>query len=235
VKRKEVKRGAGKMEILTLLVEAPFCSFRPHTSRDYQDTYPFPPPSTVFGMLLSLAGVDWPEKRNYVGVKMSLALEREPGRARVLRKLRRVPQNSKGSDSLAARRPDYQELLIDVRLWVWLDQGKEQPSEESLLSLIRIALSPIERHAIARFGGLSLGESSNLVNEIVLNPSEVPRERLQFLVLDPKGYFSLPIWVDHPRSGKNESIRKRFDIKSFPFETPPSDDPRWITIEPRRQ
>jgi CRISPR-associated protein Cas5t len=67
------------MEPLCLYVEVPFCAFRPHTSRDYQDTYPFPPPATVYGMLLSLVGVDWREKQQYAGVELVLALEGETG------------------------------------------------------------------------------------------------------------------------------------------------------------
>lgn len=218
------------MEPLCLYVEAPFCAFRPHTSRDYQDTYPFPPPATVYGMLLALVGIDWPDKHHHAGVKLALALEGEPERSRVFRKFRRVPQNSKNADDLASRRPDYQELLVDVRLWLWLGQGEEEPPKESLLVLVRRALTPSERHFISRFGGLALGESTNLVNHVVLKPTRVPPGDLFFLVGDPEGYHSLPVWVDHPRTGRDRAVKSRFNIRKMPFETPPAEDPRWITI-----
>lgn len=220
------------MEPLFLYVEAPFCAFRPHTSRDYQDTYPFPPPATVYGMLLSLVGVDWPDKRCHAGVELALALEGEPERSRVFRKFRRVPQNNKNADALGSRRPDYQELLIDVRLWIWLMQGDERPPQDSLLDLVRRALTPSERHLISRFGGLALGESTNLVNRIILNPTRAPTSDLSFLVRDPKGYYSLPVWVDHPRTGRDSAAKARFDVRKMAFGTPPAEDSRWITISP---
>ena len=40
------------MQPLTLYVEVPICAFRPHSSREYQDTYPVPPPASVYGLLL---------------------------------------------------------------------------------------------------------------------------------------------------------------------------------------
>jgi CRISPR-associated protein Cas5t len=218
---------------LSLFVEAPFCAFRPHTSRDYQDTYPFPPPATVFGMLLSLAGIQWVEKHKYAGVKMALALEGEPDQARVFRKLRRVAQNNPKADSLAARRPDYQELLLDVRLWLWLVEEEEKHQNRSLLGLVRMALDPLQRHLISRFGGLALGESTNLVNQVLLNPTEPVTDPLNFLVKDPQGYYSLPIWVDHPRTGKDRASRLRFTIQKMPYTPSPIDD-CWITIAPPR-
>src|SRR5690242_4430765 len=98
---------------LAVLVEVPICAFRPYTSREYQDTYPVPTPSSVFGMLLSFVGVARENKGLHRGVEMALAVEKLPQRAKVFRKLRR------GSD-LTNLRPDYQDLLLDLRLWVWL-------------------------------------------------------------------------------------------------------------------
>lgn len=221
------------MESLRLFVEAPFCAFRPHTSRDYQDTYPFPPPATVFGMLLSLVGAEWSEKYGYAGVRIALALEGVPGLARVFRKLRRVAQNNADADPLADRRPDYQELLVDVRLWLWLAQEEEGHQKRSLFNLLHMALSPSQRHLITRFGGLALGESTNLVNQVILNPTEPPTNELDFLVKDSKGYYSLPIWVDHPRTGRDRASRLRFSIRKMPYTPSPIDD-CWITISPPR-
>src|SRR3989442_15695185 len=101
-------------ELLPIRVEVPVCGFRPYASREYQDTYPVPPPATVYGMLLSLLGVPREQKALHRGAEMALALADVPGRAqrsRVFRKLRR------GSD-LEKTRPDYQDLLIDLKLWV---------------------------------------------------------------------------------------------------------------------
>ncbi|MBM4288588.1 MAG: type I-MYXAN CRISPR-associated protein Cas5/Cmx5/DevS, partial [Deltaproteobacteria bacterium] len=152
------------METLCLFVEVPVCAFRPHWSREYQDTYPFPPPSTVYGMLLSLAGVDWQQKGKYAGVHMALALEGEPKQSRVLRKFRRFSA-SKVVDPFTFRRPDYQDLLLWLKLWVWIHDGEAQAS---LVEKVRISLTPAHRGEIQRYGGLSLGESSHLINDVSL-------------------------------------------------------------------
>ncbi len=55
------------MDTESLFVDAPICSFRPNWSREYQDTYPIPPPSTLHGMLLSLVGVNWLDKARFAG------------------------------------------------------------------------------------------------------------------------------------------------------------------------
>src|SRR5208282_2194969 len=100
-----------------------------------------------------------------------------PSRSRVFRKLRR------GEKDLIPRfRPDYQDLLIDLRLWVWLNCGRDEASPD-LPSLVARALmepSSVEH----RLGGLSLGESSYLVDSIWLN--KVPPAELIFLQPDPR-------------------------------------------------
>jgi CRISPR-associated protein Cas5/DevS len=142
-----------------------------------------------------------------------------------------VPQSNKKADPLASRRPDYQELLVDVRLWLWL-RHEEKEQGKSLLDLVRTALTPSERHHISRFGGLALGESTNLINHVDLNPKRPSTDELSFLVNDEAGYYSLPVWVDHPRTGQERAMRKRFAIRKMAFETPPGQDPRWIKIAP---
>jgi CRISPR-associated protein Cas5t len=191
---------------LCLLVEVPICAFRPYTSREYQDTYPVPTPSAVYGMLLSLIGVgreasleDRHKAREvYRGAEMALAVEREPVRSRVFRKLRR-------GESLDSRRPDYQDLLLDLRLWVWLRAGTDQATP-TLHERVKQALDAPE--GITRSGGLSLCESSYLIDAIT--DREQPPDNLVFLVPDREGFYSLPVWVDHVEA-KN-SILCRFSI-----------------------
>jgi CRISPR-associated protein Cas5t len=96
-------------ETLPIRVEVPVCAFRPYASREYQDTFPVPPPATVYGMLLSLLGVLREEKERHRGTEMALAVAGLPGRSKVFRKLRR------GSD-LEDTRPDYQDLLMEGAL-----------------------------------------------------------------------------------------------------------------------
>jgi CRISPR-associated protein Cas5t len=51
---------------------------------------------------------------------------------------------------------------------------------------------------IERFGGLSLGESTHMVDEVAILPAGKSVEVTAYL-LDPtsRGRLSLPVWVDH--------------------------------------
>src|SRR5215213_302197 len=42
--------------VITLHVEVPYASFRKSYARSFAETYPLPPPATIYGMLLSLVG-----------------------------------------------------------------------------------------------------------------------------------------------------------------------------------
>jgi CRISPR-associated protein Cas5t len=166
-------------------VEVPVCAFRPYASREYQDTFPVPTPATVYGMLLSLLGVPREQKAIHRGAEMALAVAELPGRSKVFRKLRR------GSD-LEETRPDYQDLLIDLRMWVWLGRGADE-GEPLLAERVPAALA--DPSTVTRCGGLSLGESSYLVDVIRVDPT--PPNQLVFVTPDERGFYSLPVWVDH--------------------------------------
>jgi CRISPR-associated protein Cas5t len=178
-----------------LLVEVPFCAFRPFTSREYQDTYPIPPPSAVYGMLLSLVGVDRDEKTIHRGAEMAIAVEQLPQKAKVFRKLRR-------GKTLGELRPDYQDLLLDLRLWVWLRRGGDSATECLAEKVVRAIECPA---TITRSGGLSLGESSYLVDTVRLE--EPPAIEGVFLQADAAGFYSLPVWVDHADAQQTRSQR----------------------------
>lgn len=185
-------------ESITLRVEVPICAFRPHESREYQDTHPFPPPSAVYGMLLSLCGVRREHKAQHQGVRMALAIETLPERAKVFRKLRRGKE-------LGNLRPDYQDLLIGLQLSVWLATGSDQ-GQPPLVERIVAALT--QPRGIDRFGGLSLGESSYLVNSI-RHQAPDDDQIMHFLKPEPAGFYSLPVWIDHQ---SNTNSRQRFNI-----------------------
>lgn len=185
---------------ITLYVEVPFCAFRPHASREYQDTYPVPPPSAVYGMLLSLVGVRREDKALHCGVEMALAVEEIPKQAKVFRKFRR-------GKTLQDLRPDYQDLLLDLRLWIWLRQGQDTAPMTLPEKVAQALSSPI---AVTRFGGLSLGESSYLVDTASLK--EPPGREGIFLQPDDQGFYSLPVWVDHQNVFNTQG--RRFTLAS---------------------
>lgn len=210
---------------LPFLIDVPICAFRPYASREYQDTFPVPSPSSVYGMLLSFVGepsspdADMNErhraKEKHRGVELAIAVEALPEQSKVFRKLRR-------GSNLGDTRPDYQDLLMGLRIWVWIRCGSD-PAEPSLAERFPRAFE--QPSTIQRFGGLSLGESSYLVNSI--SRHESPPGNLRFIVPDPAGFFSFPVWVDHTDSKR--SIRWRFRI-SEPTTATESLERSWLKV-----
>jgi hypothetical protein len=95
---------------------------------------------------------------------------------------------------------------------------------------VQFALDPYRRREIRRYGGLSLGESSHLVNQISFDR---PNGSGQFLCQDNKGFFHFPVWVQHPRCGQGSTRGMRFSIlEPEPLKQPSKGDSRWICIEP---
>lgn len=220
---------------LALWVDVPMTGLRPMWARTYQETFPAPPPSTVFGMLLSLAGVEREDRDRHSGIRMAIALAENADtelwqrreKARVLRKFRRVAQNpgkGKIADPLADRRPDYQELLLGLQFWLWLDDAC---SQLSLSDSVRRALDPDLRGEVIRHGALCLGESSHMINDIRV---DLPRGKGRFVAPSERGYLTMPIWTDHV---SDRSRMQTFEIRDPDeiYRFPPEDC--WIDIAPQ--
>jgi len=141
-------------------------------------------------MLLSMVGET--DRRRYEGTEIAICLLSEPAYSVVLRKLWRVKKKETGLGLGENRRPDFQELLTDVRLGIWVRDDK--PADHSFTNRIRSSLN--EPSSVRRFGGLALGESTHLVNEVSVMRTS-PVGGLQFLLNDPEGDLSLPLWADH--------------------------------------
>lgn len=201
-------------ERVLLHVEVPICAFRPSASREYQDTYPVPTPASIYGMLLSMLGVPREEKARHRGCELAIGLESVPAQSRVFRKLRR-------GANLASLRPDYQDLLLDVRFWCWVRRGREKV-EASLAERLRTTLD--DPSSIRRSGGLSLGESSYLVNDV--SRRENPPDRLTFVRPRPDGFYALPCWVDHGDAERTTLIR--CSLETLPLDS--ALDVCWIEI-----
>jgi CRISPR-associated protein Cas5t len=97
-------------------------------------------------------------------------------------------------------RPDFQQLLSPIELVMWLDSSEEIDDGERLESRVLRALD--QPKTIERFGGLSLGESTHLVDQVRRfprpdrNPKDAQQEGQTFLLVQ-NGQLTLPIWVDH--------------------------------------
>ena len=180
------------MEVLALYVSVPVASFRVPQAREYFETLPCPPPSTVYGMLLSLVGE--PDRLSHEGAEVALALLSVPERCLVLRTLWRVKNTKAGPGIGENKRPDFQELLTGIRLAVWVRQGTREVATPRLAERLRDAL--IRPTGTRRFGGLSCGESTHLVDEVrPLRQGDATSGQL--LIRDLQGDLALPVWPDH--------------------------------------
>lgn len=176
---------------LALYVSAPVAAFRAPYAREYLETLPCPPPATAYGMLLSLVGEA--DRRAHIGAEIALALLSTPALSTVIRTSWRLKTND--PPGLAAnKRPDYQELLTDVRLAVWVRAGTAEAARRPLAT--RVAAVVDHAEIPSRHGALALGESTHLVDELRrLRADDGGHGRI--LVMDERGDLALPVWVDH--------------------------------------
>ncbi|MBD2359774.1 type I-MYXAN CRISPR-associated protein Cas5/Cmx5/DevS [Anabaena minutissima FACHB-250] len=178
------------MTTIVLKVEVPIACFRQSHAREYSETYPVPPPSTVYGMLLSLVGeVD---RYKHCGVKLAIALLSEAEKSTVIRTFHRF--KTKNIHDSKNNRPDYQELLTNIEFVVWVDVGVDKAQPNLVERLAEALTNPA---SISRFGGLCLGESRDLVNDVTLLPENYRAESMRWLIRDEYGLLTLPYWVDH--------------------------------------
>lgn len=195
------------MDPVVVRASVPVVSFRPHQSRDYQDTYPVPPPATVFGMLLSLCGIEEAARSSYCGTELAIMVDRVRRPSKILRKLRRDPRSGKLKGTVGYR-PDYQELILGLRMWVAVRPGD---AAHDLSGCVRDALERPE--ILDRYGALSLGESTFLVDEIAVCTA-VPRGGIA-LYPDDAGPLTLPVWVDHQDASNTRLQRFSLERRAF--------------------
>jgi CRISPR-associated protein Cas5t len=173
-------------------------------------------------MLLSMVGEV--NRRVHEGAEIAIALLSEPAYSVILRTTWRVRNAKLGPGLGNNRRPDFQELLTDVRLAVWVRSGKYESSDQSLAQRVREAFA--SPSSVSRFGGLSLGESTHLVNEIGLL-----RKRgmdCQMLFAEDEGDLSLPIWPDHVGSATTWGQYRLIETH-IPKESP-QEEKSWTAI-----
>jgi len=174
-------------------------------------------------MLLSTVG----ETNRFVhkGAEIALALLSEPERSVVLRTLWRVKDKKLGPGLGKNARPDFQELLTGVRLSIWIRKGTEK---NGLLERLRQAFS--NPAGVSRFGGLALGESTHLVDEIRPWRPTDPDEGMLLVKAEGGGNITLPVWPDHVGSKGTKWGQFRIQPKNRLSSVPESG--AWISILP---
>jgi CRISPR-associated protein Cas5t len=214
--------------MIGLYVTVPVACFRKGLAREYLETEEFPPPSTCYGFLLSLVGET--RRARHIGCRVAPGLLGQPAQSVVLRTVWRVKKTPLGSSGNI--RPDYQQLLTGVQAVIWCDSAGEpnqnnHPLEERLAAALQSPAS------VSRFGGLSLGESTHLVNDVCLvdertRPRFAHAQLRTFLLNPASGRMTLPVWVDHVGSAGTRYVVG--DMVDLPLEPPPLE--RMPVIEP---
>lgn len=238
--------------MLTLRVEAPYASFRKSFARSFAESYPLPPPATVYGMLLSLVGEHF--RRRHEGVRLAFAYgcreaeKRDCGRpclphvATTLRKLSRYKYGVPGKQSELGNAPDFIETLCGIEFLCWVDSSQERATEDGQLRggtlEDRLAGALENPDSVTRSGVLCLGLSDDAVNEVSLR-SSLDGIWHRLLPSDT-GSMELPVWVDHVGAADTRWRRFHFEaLASRLRDAPGSDGWQWTEIldprTPRRQ
>lgn len=220
--------------MITLRVQVPYASFRKSYARSFAETYPFPPPATVYGMLLSLVGERY--RARHAGVALAFAYARQPQVATTLRKLSRFKYGVVSKQSTKGNAPDFVETLCGVDFLCWVDsttESKFSTNEGAIWPTLEERLVEALRtpEKVDRTGVLSLGLSDDAVNDIAL----INRCEGGWYWLTPSndGGIELPVWVDHVGSFYTRWQRYSFEHKASAITSEPTAD-RFIKIaDPR--
>ena len=201
--------------MLGLRVSVPIACFRKGLAREYLETEPLPPPATCYGFLLSLVGET--KRTRHIGCRVCPVLLNEPAQSVVLRTVWRVKKTPLGSPGNT--RPDFQQLLSPIELVVWLDSGEEEQTNHLEQRVEQVLVDPA---SVDRFGGLSLGESTHLVDQIKRFDGDANQTGRAFLLAD-RGRLTLPVWVDHVGSAKTRYVTGNLEKRPL---LPPADSER---------
>lgn len=161
----------------------------------------------------------------HAGVEIAYAMLTDPSLSKILRtkwriKFLKVPMGT-GENKV----PDYQELLTGLNMALWVRAGLHENAHPPLRDRLREAL----RGGSDRFGALSLGESTSLVNDFRLLRDEDGYSGKLLIRDGQRGNLSLPVWADHVSSTKTKW--ERYSLREYTIheELPES---AWIVIAP---
>lgn len=211
--------------MITLRVEVPYASFRKSFARSFAETYPLPPPATVYGMLLSLVGERF--RQRHAGVKLAFAYKRIPQISTTLRKLSRYKYGVAAKQSKLGNAPDFIETVCGIEFLCWVDSASEQSPEPTLEARIVEAIQAPDK--VNRYGLLCLGLSDDAVNEVSL--CSTADGLWHRLLPDFAGSVELPIWVDHVGSAQTRWQRYQLEAEATSLITLPGEkDWSWTEI-----
>ncbi len=217
--------------MITLHIDVPYGSFRKSFARSFAETYPLPPPATVYGMLLSLVGEYF--RRRHEGVRLAFAYKSLPQIATTLRKLSRYKYGVPSKQSSLGNAPDFVETLCDIEFLCWVDS-----SQEKITTVVTSELNTLEERLqdtlnlpakVSRRGVLYLGLSDDAVNSVTLC-DRIDGNWHRLLPSDT-GPIELPVWVDHVGAAHTRWQRFEFEPNARAItDSPGGTDWAWTQI-----
>lgn len=211
--------------MIALRVEVPYASFRKSYARSFAETYPLPPPATIYGMLLSLVGEGF--RSRHQGVRLAFAYKSIPQIATTLRKLSRYKYGVPSKQLKLGNAPDFIETLCDIEFLCWVESSLERDFTPNLeMRIVEAIESP---NKVERYGLLCLGLSDDAVNDVRLCQSI--EGKWHRLIPSATGSLELPVWVDHVGSANTRWSRYYLEpVASTLSGCPGGDDWQWTQI-----
>jgi len=207
--------------MIALHVDVPYGSFRRSFARSFAETYPLPPPATVYGMLLSLVGEYF--RTRHEGVRLAFAYKKLPQIATTLRKLSRYKYGVPSKQSSLGNAPDFVETLCDIEFLCWIDSSREttvvSESNQSHTLEQRLHKALTEPEDANRRGVLCLGLSDDAVNSVSL--CDRFNGSWHRLLPSDTGSIELPVWVDHVGAAYTRWRRFEFEEAASIIINPP--------------
>jgi CRISPR-associated protein Cas5t len=222
--------------MITVYAEVPFASFRKSFARSFAETYSLPPPSTVYGMLLSLVGEHF--RKRHEGVRLAFAYKKTPKIATTIRKLSRYKYGIPSKQSSLGNAPDFVETLCGIEFLCWIDSSLEIPDSEGISkgeTLEQRILTALQNpKEITRQGVVCLGLSDDAVNDISL--CETIEGEWHRLLPNDKGSLELPVWADHIRGFDTRWQRYELENEATEITSTPNEETwQWSQItDPRK-
>jgi len=211
--------------VIILQIEVPYASFRKSYARSFAESYPLPPPATVYGMLLSLVGERF--RRRHEGVRLAFAYKRCPQIATTLRKLSRYKYGVAAKQSELGNAPDFIETLCDIEFLCWVDSSNERREIETLEFRVVTAIRKPDK--VDRYGLLCLGLSDDAVNDVSLRTTV--NGQWHRLLPNSAGSIELPVWVDHVGSAETRWNRYQLELQAGSLNAGPGNgDWAWTEI-----
>jgi CRISPR-associated protein Cas5t len=211
--------------MITLRIEVPYASFRKSYARSFAETYPLPPPATIYGMLLSLVGECY--RSRHEGVRLAFAYKSLPPIATTLRKLSRYKYGVPGKQKKLGNAPDFIETLCDIEFLCWVNSSLEKDDVRNLEVRIIEAIESPDK--VDRYGLLCLGLSDDTVNDVSIYRHI--EDEWHRLIPSQTGSIELPVWVDHVGSARTRWNRFHLEPVAKTLSSNPGDDGwQWTEI-----